>query len=79
GLLDFVHRLGERGIAFIAYNWQPQPRRLLDLIDDLYPPADQRSPTRILRSLHDFAAAARTAGAAKARQNVPREAELPPR
>ncbi|MFE1878099.1 STAS domain-containing protein [Streptomyces sp. NPDC059496] len=39
GLLDFADRLDGRGIAFFAYNWQPQPSRLLDLVDALYPPA----------------------------------------
>ncbi|MFJ9825016.1 STAS domain-containing protein [Streptomyces sp. NPDC101160] len=59
-LLDLALRLHARGIAFFTYNWQPQPRRLLDLVDELYPPDDTRGrPTR----LQDFAAAARTAGA----------------
>ncbi|WP_314245448.1 STAS domain-containing protein [Streptomyces kutzneri] len=54
GLLAFVRRLDGRGIAFFAYNWQPQPRRLLDLLDSLYPPADingspRCAPTSILR------------------------------
>ncbi|MFJ9598262.1 anti-sigma factor antagonist [Streptomyces virginiae] len=78
GLLNLTRRLAERGIAFFAYNWQPQPRRLLDLIDGLHPPAGRDSPTRLLRRLQDFAAAARTAGAAKARPNVPRRTAPPP-
>ncbi|CAL9577000.1 hypothetical protein SUDANB120_04970 [Streptomyces sp. enrichment culture] len=63
-LIDFVRQLDARGIAFFAYNWQHQPRRLLDLLDEQHPPADR--PTRLLRRLQDFAAAARTAGAARA-------------
>ncbi|MFF0549697.1 STAS domain-containing protein [Streptomyces sp. NPDC004311] len=79
GLLDLARRLDERGIAFFAYNWQPQPRRLLDLIDSLIPSADRRRPTRLLRRLQDFAAAAQTAGAAKAQQhNTLRAAQRPP-
>lgn len=80
GLLDLVRGLDSRGIAFFAYNWQQQPRRLLDLVDDLHPPtADNREePTRLLRRLRDSAAAARAAGAAKARDDVPRRAALPP-
>lgn len=40
GLTAFARRLDERRIAF-AYKWQPQPQpqRLLDLVDRLYPPA----------------------------------------
>ncbi|MFJ8130092.1 anti-sigma factor antagonist [Streptomyces hydrogenans] len=63
-LLDFAQRLDGRGIAFFVYNWQPQPRGLLDLVDEQHPSAAR--PTRMLRRLQDFAAAARTAGAAKA-------------
>lgn len=68
GLLAFARRLDGRGIAFFAYNWQPQPRRLLDLIDSLYPPTHvngkpRRAPTSILRrGLQEFAAARHTAG-----------------
>ncbi|MFD0268552.1 STAS domain-containing protein [Streptomyces sp. NPDC127106] len=80
GLLDFVRRLDARGIAFFAYNWQRQPRRLLDLVDDLDPPADIHGrPTRLLRRLQDFAAAARTAGAARARKDTLGRAAFPPR
>ncbi|MFJ6496101.1 STAS domain-containing protein [Streptomyces virginiae] len=69
GLLEFVRRLDGRGIAFFADNWQPQPRRLLDLLDSLYPPADfngnpRCAPTSILRrGLQARASARRTAGA----------------
>ncbi|WP_328792985.1 MULTISPECIES: STAS domain-containing protein [unclassified Streptomyces] len=69
GLLEFVRRLDGRGIAFFADNWQPQPRRLLDLLDSLYPPADingnpRCAPTSILRrGLQACASARRTAGA----------------
>ncbi|MGW6410464.1 STAS domain-containing protein [Streptomyces vinaceus] len=69
GLLGFARRIDGRGIAFFAYNWQPQPRRLLDLIDALYPPTDMNgkprcAPTGILRrGLPDAAAFRRTAGA----------------
>ncbi|MEW2412491.1 STAS domain-containing protein [Streptomyces sp. NPDC046866] len=63
-LIGFARRLNARGIAFFVYNWQPQPRELLDLVDRQYPRAQR--PTRLLRRLQDFAAAARTAGAAKA-------------
>ncbi|MET9572943.1 STAS domain-containing protein [Streptomyces virginiae] len=68
GLLEFARRLNGRGIAFFAYNWQPQPRRLLDLIDGLYPPPDINGKPRctstslLRRSLQDRAAARRTAG-----------------
>ncbi|MCF3179956.1 anti-sigma factor antagonist [Streptomyces polychromogenes] len=63
-LVDFARRLNENGIAFFVYNWQSQPRGLLDLVDEQYPQAER--PTRLLRRLQDFAAAARAAGAAKA-------------
>lgn len=53
GLTAFVRRLNGRRIAFFAYNWQPQPRRLLDLIDALYLPTDRDGhhsrPTQLLR------------------------------
>ncbi|MFD9724778.1 hypothetical protein [Streptomyces sp. NPDC059072] len=79
-LLDFAGRLDARGIAFFAYNWQHQPRRLLGLLDELYAPDDTGGrPTRLLRRLQDFAAAARTAGAARARQDDPRRAGVPRR
>ncbi|GAA0290565.1 hypothetical protein GCM10010302_31400 [Streptomyces polychromogenes] len=63
-LIGVARRLDARGIAFFVYNWQPQPRGLLDLVDQQNPRAER--PTRLLRRLQDFAAAARTAGAAKA-------------
>lgn len=79
-LLDLAHRLDARGIAFFAYDWQPQPRRLLDLVDELYPPDGARGrPTRLLRRLQDFAAAARTAGAARVLQGAPRRTTSAPR
>ncbi|MEV6202457.1 anti-sigma factor antagonist [Streptomyces sp. NPDC051771] len=76
-LLTLVRGLDARRIAFFAYNWQPQPHQLLDLIDEQYPPADR--PTRLLRRLQDFAAAARSAGAARARAKKPSPATIPPR
>ncbi|MET9324847.1 STAS domain-containing protein [Streptomyces sp. NPDC003038] len=85
GLIDFVRRLDTRGIAFFAYNWQPQPRRLVDLIDGLHPPTDLNGKpggvaTQLLRrSLHDSAASRRAAGAALARGNAPHRAAAPPR
>ncbi|MEV7618418.1 STAS domain-containing protein [Streptomyces sp. NPDC089799] len=80
-LLDFVRSLDARGIAFFAYNWRHQPRRFLDLVDELSPPARNGGrPTRMLRRLQDFAAAARAAGAARARQDAPRRRPaFPPR
>ncbi|MGP3690965.1 STAS domain-containing protein [Streptomyces sp. IBSNAI002] len=36
-LLDMAAHIHGRGIDFFAYNWQRQPLRLLDLIDDLDP------------------------------------------
>ncbi|MFF3216910.1 STAS domain-containing protein [Streptomyces sp. NPDC002886] len=77
-LISFVRRLDARGIAFFAYNWQTQPRRLLDLVDGLYPPAGpngspRRKPTTLLRrSLQDTVTARRAAGAAPVREAVPR-------
>ncbi|MFG2484977.1 STAS domain-containing protein [Streptomyces virginiae] len=63
--LDRLDRLDRRGIAFFAYNWQPQPLRLLDLTDALYPPprrTENRGPTRLLRrSLRDATADHRAA------------------
>ncbi|MFE5524361.1 STAS domain-containing protein [Streptomyces virginiae] len=58
GLIDFADRLDRRGIRFFAYNWQPQPYRLLDLVDTLYPPTRAKGirggPTGPLRrSLRD--------------------------
>ncbi|MFE5720589.1 STAS domain-containing protein [Streptomyces erythrochromogenes] len=58
GLIDFADRLEGRGIRFFAYNWQPQPSRLLDLVDALYPPTGatgiRGGPTGLLRrSLRD--------------------------
>ncbi|MFI1660439.1 STAS domain-containing protein [Streptomyces sp. NPDC020472] len=70
GLLDFAYSLDKRGITFFAYNWQPQPRRLLDLLDDRYPPDDPDRPALLLRHLRDAADAARSAGAAEASRNL---------
>ncbi|HSX98464.1 MAG TPA: STAS domain-containing protein [Streptomyces sp.] len=71
GLIAFVRRLDQRGVAFFAYNWQPEPLRLLDLVDDLAVPigraGDRGTPTELLRqSLRGSAAAHRAAGAAQA-------------
>lgn len=72
-LLDLARRLQGRGIAFFAYNWQSQPRRLLDLVDSLSPSAGDATgagtdPTRPLRrTLADAAASGRAAGARTAR------------
>ncbi|MGW7030483.1 STAS domain-containing protein [Streptomyces xanthophaeus] len=53
GLTACAHRLATRGIALVAYNWQPQPLRLMNLIDSLYPPAGHNAnhggPTHLLR------------------------------
>ncbi|MGW1942403.1 STAS domain-containing protein [Streptomyces goshikiensis] len=53
GLIAFVDRLDCRGIRFYAYNWQPQPYRLLDLVDALSPPTGAKGtrggPTALLR------------------------------
>ncbi|MEV4937259.1 STAS domain-containing protein [Streptomyces zaomyceticus] len=78
-LLDFVRRMDVRGAAFFSYDWQRQPRRLLDLVDESYPSAgDPRArPARLLRRLRDGAAAARTSGAARARRQVPRRTVFP--
>ncbi|WP_406368754.1 PEP-utilizing enzyme [Streptomyces sp. NBC_01546] len=53
-------RLHGRGITFFAYNWQAQPRRLLDLIDGLHSTADvcgapRAAPTRLRHTLCDSA------------------------
>ncbi|MFC8508057.1 STAS domain-containing protein [Streptomyces sp. NPDC057411] len=66
-LLAFVRYLTASGIAFLTYNWQGQPRRLLDLLDDRYATADRRRPTLLLRRLQGSASAARAAGAARSR------------
>ncbi|CAM5621400.1 STAS domain-containing protein [Streptomyces avidinii] len=82
GLTAFARRLGARGIAFFAYNWQPQPRNLMDLVDRLYPPAghDRNRPTHLLRrSLQDSADAARAMGAALAQQDAARRTADAPR
>ncbi|MFG2713410.1 STAS domain-containing protein [Streptomyces goshikiensis] len=83
GLTASVHRLNARGVAFFAYNWQPQPRRLMDLVDGLHPRAgrngNRHGPTQLLRdSLRGAVAAACVAGAARALQNTPRPAGPPP-
>ncbi|MFJ3842031.1 STAS domain-containing protein [Streptomyces sp. NPDC090054] len=74
GLTTFVRRLDARGIAFFAYNWQPQPLRLMDLVDGFHQPAGRKGtggPTRLLRrSLQGSVAAAREAVAARARHDV---------
>lgn len=62
---------------------QPQPRRLLDLTDALYPSArrngNRSGPTQLLRrSLPGSAAAARVAPVARARQAAPRRAAVTP-
>ncbi|MFD9520732.1 STAS domain-containing protein [Streptomyces sp. NPDC059979] len=66
-LLNLARRTDGRGIAFFAYNWQRQPRRLLDLTDSLYPPdghGEPRSkPTSMLsRTLRDAAVSHRATG-----------------
>lgn len=79
GLLDLASRLDAGGVAFFAYNWQPQPRQLLDLVDELHPADDTHGrPTRLLRRLQDFAAVARAAGAARARREIQPGVALPP-
>ncbi|MFC9583455.1 STAS domain-containing protein [Streptomyces yangpuensis] len=71
GLLEFARRLDGRGIAFFAYDWQPQALRLLDLVDGLYLPTTvngktRSTPTTILRrGLQDCAAVRRTAAEAR--------------
>ncbi|MFD7261695.1 STAS domain-containing protein [Streptomyces sp. NPDC059874] len=67
-LLDLARRAGERGIAFLAYNWRPQPRRLLDLVDSLYPPErtgkPRTGPTSLLsRTLRNAVTSHRATGA----------------
>ncbi|MFD7980919.1 STAS domain-containing protein [Streptomyces sp. NPDC059071] len=70
-LLGLVTLLEARGIAVFAYNWQPRPRQqLLDLADEQARSDTEVRPTRILRRLEDFAAAARTAGSRAVRQEV---------
>ncbi|KJY25802.1 hypothetical protein VR46_40885 [Streptomyces sp. NRRL S-444] len=34
---DVAGHLHARGVAFVSVEWQPQPQRLLDIIDALYP------------------------------------------
>ncbi|WP_331732572.1 STAS domain-containing protein (plasmid) [Streptomyces avidinii] len=82
GLTAFAHRLGIRGIAFFAYNWQPQPLRLMNLIDSLYQPADRNGnhggATQLLR--RSVQGSATAAGAARAaRQDTPIRAASPSR
>ncbi|MFJ7269169.1 STAS domain-containing protein [Streptomyces sp. NPDC099050] len=79
GLIDFASRLQARGIAFFAYNWRPEPQRLLDLVDgldlEIGRERNRVGPTGLLRrSLQDSAAAARATGAARARRDVLRRA-----
>ncbi|MGW7312899.1 STAS domain-containing protein [Streptomyces sp. NPDC054854] len=79
-LIAFVHRLGARGIAFFAYDWQPEPLRLMDLVDGLQHPGRTRSaPTALLRrSLREAAAGERAVGAAwAARDDVVRGVRFP--
>ncbi|MEU7072424.1 STAS domain-containing protein [Streptomyces narbonensis] len=73
-LLGFVRRLDARGIAVFTYNWQPEPRRLLHLIDGRYPPADGSRPIRMLHCLRGSPSAARATGAARTPQDIGRSA-----
>ncbi|MGW6858391.1 STAS domain-containing protein [Streptomyces xanthophaeus] len=68
GLTVFVRRLSARDILFFAYNWQPQPLRLMDLVDGLYRgtgrATEQGAPTALLRrALRESASAQRAVGA----------------
>ncbi|MFG2712096.1 STAS domain-containing protein [Streptomyces goshikiensis] len=71
-LIDFAHRLDDGGIAFFTYNWQPQPHRLLNLVDGLDAPTTRsgrpsRGPTQLLRrSPRDAATAHHAPGPAAA-------------
>ncbi|MGW7317746.1 STAS domain-containing protein [Streptomyces sp. NPDC054865] len=80
-LTAFARHLDTRGISFFAYDWQPQPLRLMDLIDGLYPHLGRTrsAPTALLRrSLREAAEGQRTVGAAwAARDDVPREVRIP--
>ncbi len=79
GLTAFARRLNERGTAFFAYDWQPQPLRLMDLVDGFHPKGDRSGPTGLLRrALQGSAAAACAAGAIRVRRDAPHPAGLPP-
>ncbi|MCY0962909.1 hypothetical protein [Streptomyces sp. H27-H5] len=79
GPTTFARRLNGREIAFFAYDWQPQPLRLMDLVDCLYPKGDRGGPTGLLRrDLRGSAASARAAGATRARKNAPPPAAIRP-
>ncbi|MFF5705258.1 STAS domain-containing protein [Streptomyces sp. NPDC012794] len=74
GLLELARRLHDHGIAFFAYDWQQQPRLLLDLADGLLPSTGPSAliagaaPTRLpRRALGSTAPAHRTAGTRAAR------------
>ncbi|MET9852484.1 STAS domain-containing protein [Streptomyces sp. NPDC006450] len=60
-LLALAHRLETRGTRLIVYAWQPQPRRLLGLVDDLSDLPDAKVRERLaaaaaLRSVLDHRA-----------------------
>ncbi|MEU6309401.1 STAS domain-containing protein [Streptomyces sp. NPDC047014] len=76
-LLGLAHRLEAYGTAFFAYNWQPQPRRLLDLVDQVEliegpgRAGHRAAATRLLRrTLQDSATAARSARASRTRRTA---------
>ncbi|MGW7437108.1 STAS domain-containing protein [Streptomyces sp. NPDC054849] len=67
-LTDLARRADRRGIAFFACHWQPQPRRLLELVAALYPPDGPGEPRLepghlLRRTLRDTAASHRATGA----------------
>ncbi|THA78697.1 STAS domain-containing protein [Streptomyces sp. A0592] len=69
GLVTLAGRLHRWRIAFFTYGWQPQPLRLLDLVDSTHQPASPHpapgtEPTALLRrTLSQAAGASREAGA----------------
>ncbi|WSP94394.1 STAS domain-containing protein [Streptomyces sp. NBC_01233] len=69
-LLGLARDTHSRGVAFFTYNWQAQPRQLLDRTDELARPDGQgrhTAPTRPLRrTLRQAAESARAAGTARA-------------
>ncbi|WP_106975035.1 STAS domain-containing protein [Streptomyces katrae] len=69
-LLGLARDTRSRGIAFFAYNWQHQPRRLVDFTDELLQGEGQdrrTAPTRLLRrTLREATESARATGAALA-------------
>lgn len=79
-LVDLARRADQRGIAVFAYNWQRQPRRLLDLTDSLNPSDGHGEPrskptSPLSRTLGDAvvshrATGAVTAGAALSRRGL---------